>query len=162
VGPTGTVTSIEYDESIAQQAIGNLRRARSGQVLIVTGDGVYGYAPRAAYDRIICTANVWDIPPVWIRQLKDDGIIVAPISVDGLQYSAAFRCMENGDLYSTSNLSCGFVRMQGIASPPVISKHVGSTAMYLYGEQTQHIDTAALSALLSADQDQCYLSYIPE
>lgn len=159
VGSQGTITTIEYDEALAQQAADNLRRARSSEVLVVTGDGVYGYAPRAAYDRIICTANVWDIPPAWVRQLKDDGLIVAPISVDGLQYSAAFECVEDDELFSRSNLPCGFVRMQGIASPPEISKQVGSTAMFLYGEQTQRIDTAALDLLLSADQDQCYLTY---
>ncbi len=161
VGPQGTVTSIEFDEAIARQAQDNLRRARSSQVLVIAGDGVYGYAPRASYDRIICTANIWDIPPAWIRQLKDDGIIVAPISVDGLQYSAAFRPTGQGELFSSSNLPCGFVPMQGIASPPYISRQVGSTAMFLRGEQTQHIDTAALSALLSADQDECYLTYMP-
>lgn len=158
VGPRGKVTTIEYDEVLAMQAMDNLRRARSSEVLVVSGDGIHGYPPRAAYDRIICTANIWDIPPNWTRQLKDDGLIVAPISVDGLQYSAAFECVEEGELYSSSNLPCGFVRMQGIASPPNITKQVGSTAMYLYGEQTQRIDTAALQMLLSADQDECYLS----
>jgi protein-L-isoaspartate(D-aspartate) O-methyltransferase len=159
VGPGGKVTSVEYDESLAQQAIANLRRAHSGDVLVVAGDGIHGYAPRAAYDRIICTANVWDIPTNWIRQLKDDGMIVAPISVDGLQYSAAFQCSEDGTLFSSSNLPCGFVRMQGIATPPSITKQVGSTAMFLYGEHTQRIDTVALQMLLSADQDECYLTY---
>jgi protein-L-isoaspartate(D-aspartate) O-methyltransferase len=158
VGPTGRVVSVEYDEALAQQAMNNLRRARSSEVLVVAGDGVHGYAPRAAYDRIICTANVWDIPTNWSRQLKDDGLIVAPISVDGLQYSAAFSAVADDELYSTINLPCGFVRMQGIASPPNITKQVGSTAMFLYGEQTQRIDTAALHLLLSADQDECYLS----
>jgi protein-L-isoaspartate(D-aspartate) O-methyltransferase len=160
VGPDGKVTSVEYDEALAYQAIDNLRRAHSSEVLVVAGDGIFGYAPRAAYDRIICTANIWDIPPSWISQLKDDGLIVAPISVDGLQYSAAFQCVADNKLFSNSNLPCGFVRMQGIASPPSITKQVGSTAMHLYGEQTEQIDTVALHLLLSADQDQCYLSPI--
>jgi protein-L-isoaspartate(D-aspartate) O-methyltransferase len=42
-------------------------------------DGFMGWAKYAPYDRIIVTAAPVDIPPAFIDQLKDGGILVIPI-----------------------------------------------------------------------------------
>ena len=57
-------------------------------VSIVNTDAAAGYAPRAAYDRIVSTAAVWDIPPAWTRQLKPRGRMVVPLQVHAAQVSA--------------------------------------------------------------------------
>ncbi|MBC8172039.1 MAG: hypothetical protein H7X77_10215, partial [Anaerolineae bacterium] len=158
VGQQGKVTTVEFDPIIARQASDNLQRARYSSVLVVTDDGAAGYAPRAAYDRIICTAGVWDVPIAWARQLKSDGLIVTPIALDGAQVSAVFRRTGQETLTSVNNIPCGFVLMQGTAATPGQHQRVGSTTLMLAGEQLGRVDTAALHLLLSADQDQCHLS----
>jgi protein-L-isoaspartate(D-aspartate) O-methyltransferase len=157
VGQKGKVTSVEFDPIIARQANDNLLRARYSSVLVVTDDGAAGYAPRAAYDRIICTAGIWDVPSVWIRQLKTDGLIVTPIALDGAQVSATFQRIGHETLESSDNIPCGFVLMQGAGASPAQYRKVGSTALTLAGERISQMDTTALHLLLSSDQDQCHL-----
>ena len=72
VGSEGRVTSIELDVDVANQARDNLQRAGYGSVHVVEADGAAGYSPRAAYDRIICTATALGVPAAWVRQLKQD------------------------------------------------------------------------------------------
>ncbi len=47
---------------------------------LVTADGYQGLADGAPYDRILATCAITHVPPEWIRQLADDGRIVAPIA----------------------------------------------------------------------------------
>ncbi|MCU0496855.1 MAG: protein-L-isoaspartate O-methyltransferase [Anaerolineae bacterium] len=159
VGPSGSVTTIEYDEMIAQQARDHLAAVGLPQVTVITGDGALGYAPHAPYDRILATVGLWDLPAVWHDQLRSDGVIVLPIALNGMQVSAAFRPTPDGSLYSSDNRPCGFVLMRGEAAAPVFHKRVNSASMFLAGDGLDMIDTAALHLLLSADQDQCHLSY---
>ncbi len=157
VGSAGKVTSVELDRDLANQAMDHLARAHASTVSVVHGDGAQGYAPRAAYDRIIATVGIWDVPPTWTKQLKDDGIIVAPIWVDGIQISCAFHPQEDGTLYSADNVPCGFVPLRGIAAGPVVTTRITSSDLTLAADTVDHIDTAALHTLLSADHDEYYL-----
>lgn len=160
VRPTGKVTSIEYDKVIAQEAQINLQHAIMGDVTVVHGDGAQGFAPRANYDRIIATVGVWDVPHAWVRQLKQRGILVAPMWMDGLQYSAAFHLQPDGTLYSENNRPCGFVRLRGaFAGPEVQMRVMSGNSLVLHSSETAHIDSAALHLLLSADAESGYLGY---
>ena len=49
------------------------------RVEVLNQDGSEGYLKEAPYDRIIITANTPEIPENLIEQLKDGGILVAPI-----------------------------------------------------------------------------------
>jgi protein-L-isoaspartate(D-aspartate) O-methyltransferase len=160
VGQRGRIATIEYDPVIARQAVDNLQRAGFYNVLVVNDDGILGYAPRAAYDRIISTVGVWDIPLTWKRQLKEDGIIVAPVMLDGAQVSAAFHCSPQEALESDDNIPCGFVLMQGAAAVSGLFKRIGSTSLVLAGLQLSKIDSAAIHLLLSADQELCQMNEI--
>jgi protein-L-isoaspartate(D-aspartate) O-methyltransferase len=159
VRPTGKVTTIEYDKVIAHEARNNLQRAIMNDVTVVHGDGAQGFAPRASYDRIIATVGVWDVPRTWVRQLKLKGILVAPMWLEGLQYSAAFTVQPDGTLYSQDNRPCGFVRLRGAFSGPEVQVRVGSNALLLYSSDTAHIDPVALQVLLSADAESGHLGY---
>lgn len=160
VGTAGSVTTIEYDPDIAQQARDHLEAAGFPQVTVIAGDGALGYPPNAPYDRILCTAGVWDLPAAWHTQLRPDGVIVAPIALNGIQVSAAFHPTSDGSLYSADNRPCGFVLMRGESAAPDLHKQITSTPMLLAGDGLNMIDTVALHLLLSADQDQCHLSYM--
>lgn len=158
VGHTGRVTTVELDPDIARQAEKHLFHAGYGGVNVVNDDGANGYAPRAAYDRIICTAAIWDIPPAWLRQLKPGGLLVTPIWLDGMQVSAAFQPEPGGALISRENLGCAFVYLRGISEGPNVIKRIGSSGLTLMGDQVENLDAAALHMLFSADQEVCQLS----
>ncbi len=76
------VTSVEVDPATAAEAAGHLAEAGYRPTLVV-GDGAGGHADGAPYDRIIATCAVSRIPAAWIEQLADDGVIVAPLTLQG-------------------------------------------------------------------------------
>ncbi|MEU8252425.1 hypothetical protein [Nonomuraea sp. NPDC048916] len=43
------------------------------------GDGLYGYAEHAEYDRLIATCSVRTIPAAWAQQVRAGGTITAPM-----------------------------------------------------------------------------------
>jgi protein-L-isoaspartate(D-aspartate) O-methyltransferase len=159
VGETGYVTSIELDNQLADQARRNLQRMNIGNnVNVVAADGAQGYAPRASYDRIMATAATWDIPPAWIKQLKPDGLLVAPMWIEGMQVSAAFALQDDGTLYSPRNLPCAFISMRGVAAGPTAARRVGRSTLMLSAHNVQNIDSAALHLLLSDGAEMNRLS----
>lgn len=161
VGKNGRVTALELDSDVAELAEENLYRAGVNGVHIVTTDGAAGYAPRAAYDRILSTAAVWDVPPAWMRQLKPRGRIVVPIQVHAAQVSACLIPQPDGSLLSTNNIPCRFVLMRGAAAVPPLMRQVGSSPLMLWSLDAASLDTASLSLLLSQDDDLNHLSAAP-
>jgi protein-L-isoaspartate(D-aspartate) O-methyltransferase len=162
VGPKGRVTTVEIDADVARRARDHLQRALAGSVTVVDDDGAGGYAPRAMYDRIICTAAVWDLPLNWARQLKPGGIIVTPIQLAGAQVCAAFRLEPDGTLYSRDNLPCWFVEMRGVSAGDSLWRRVGSAGLTVSSVNIDRVDPAALALLLSDDHDIVRLSISPE
>jgi protein-L-isoaspartate(D-aspartate) O-methyltransferase len=155
VGESGRVTSIEIDSELSKQAAINLQHAKYGSVVVVHGDGAQGYSPRAAYDHILSTVGIWNVPPAWIQQLKPRGTIVAPIVIDGVQVSARFVLQDDGTLLSVDNRPCAFVYMLGQYAGPDFRRQVGSSSLYILADDVQNIDTAALHTLLSDDHEYC-------
>lgn len=76
------VASIEVDEAVAAEAARHLAAAGHRPALVV-GDGAAGHPAQAPYDRIIATCAVRRIPTAWIDQLAADGVIVAPLTLNG-------------------------------------------------------------------------------
>jgi len=72
------VTSIEYDDVVASRARTALARQDKFPV-IVTGDGLLGYAESAPYDRVIATCGVRTVPTAWIEQTRTGGLILTTI-----------------------------------------------------------------------------------
>lgn len=157
VGKNGRVTTVELEKDLAEQAERNLMKANMGHVRVVHADGSHGYAPRATYDRIIATVGIWDVPTAWVRQLRDDGVLLAPIWLDGLQVSAKFTKQADGTLYSADNRGCMFVYMRGNEAFPDTRKQVGSSSLYIISDSVRHIDTIRLHTLLSDDYGICNL-----
>lgn len=150
VGARGRVTTIEIDKDLAEWSQDALQRAGMAQVTVVATDGAGGYPPRAAYDRIIATVGIWDVPRAWVRQLKPKGILVAPLWLEALQVSAAFIPQPDSTLLSRDNRLCGFVQLRGLAAGPTTQLRVGSSTLHLTSD-SPHLDGAAIHALLSED-----------
>jgi protein-L-isoaspartate(D-aspartate) O-methyltransferase len=78
VGPLGAVTGVEILPGLAAASRRNLEGV--GNVEIITGDGMAGYAPRAPYDRIIATAGMPIIPGALAAQTAPGARLVLPIA----------------------------------------------------------------------------------
>lgn len=79
VGNRGKVITTEIIPELAEFAENNIKKAKIKNVEVINYDGSQGYKKEAPYDRIIITAACPRIPPPLIDQLKDNGIIVAPV-----------------------------------------------------------------------------------
>jgi protein-L-isoaspartate(D-aspartate) O-methyltransferase len=80
VEPGGRVVTTEIIPELAEYARSNLERILIKNVEVVPLDGSGGFMAYAPYDRIIVTAACPNIPAELIEQLKEGGIIVAPVS----------------------------------------------------------------------------------
>lgn len=156
VGATGKITTIELDKDLADQAQANLTRARMRSVAVVNADGAIGYSPRASYDRIISTVGIYDIPPTWIKQLKPDGVLVAPLWLNG-QVSAAFTVQPDGSLLSTHNIPCSFIQIRGAAEGPNFFVPINGSGLVLVANDLDEIDSVATHLLLTHDFESGFL-----
>src|SRR6266568_4985110 len=112
VGLGGEVTTVDIDPEVTDQASQCLDEAGYSQVRVVLADGEHGFAAHAPFDRIVVTAEAWDIPPAWVEQLAEGGTITVPLRMRGLTRSITFA-RDDGHLVSRSVHVCGFVPMRG-------------------------------------------------
>ncbi|MEV0236620.1 methyltransferase domain-containing protein [Nonomuraea sp. NPDC050786] len=75
VGQTGSVTSVEPDAAVAEQAAKNLAAAGAMPHLVV-GDGAAGCPERAPYDGVHVTYAVRIVPYAWVAQARPGAVIV--------------------------------------------------------------------------------------
>lgn len=153
VGDGGQVTSLEIDYDLAQQARDSLRAAGFADVLVVSCDAADGYEAQAPFDRIIATACVWNLPANWLRQLRGDGKLIAPIWLDGVQVCAAFEPQEDGSWLSCDNQPCAFVPLQGSAAGPRLRQKLSDGSLEILTDNSKEIDLAALSRLLESRRE---------
>lgn len=73
----GQVITLEIKEELIKKAKQNLKSYKN--IKIIKGDGSQGYSKEAPYDRIISTAAAPNILKNWLKQLKKEGIIIAPV-----------------------------------------------------------------------------------
>jgi protein-L-isoaspartate(D-aspartate) O-methyltransferase len=122
-----SVTTIDIDPEVAARARRCLDAAGYPRVRVVLGDAEGGLPASAPYDRVIVTAEAWDVPPAWVGQLAPGGRIVLPLRLRTLTRSVAFDRV--GDhLVSRSSELCGFVRMRGAG------RHSDASVFLLDGE----------------------------
>ena len=78
----GEVYSIEIVEPLGLAAKKRLAELGYKNVTVRVGDGYRGWPEQAPFDRIILTAAPPEMPPALISQLREGGIIVAPVGTD--------------------------------------------------------------------------------
>jgi protein-L-isoaspartate(D-aspartate) O-methyltransferase len=79
------VYSIEIIEELAAGAERRLKRLGYTNVEVRVGNGYYGWAEHAPYDKIIVTAACELIPPALLGQLKPGGRMVIPTGIPDKQ-----------------------------------------------------------------------------
>ena len=77
-----SVWGVERVEELVKRAKESLAAANL-QANIIWKDGEDGYPDEAPYDRIIITASVKEVEQTWIDQLKENGLLLAPVKVSG-------------------------------------------------------------------------------
>jgi len=73
------IYTIENSKILVDFAEKNIKKLNIKNVEIIPGDGTFGYEKAAPYDKIIITAACPRIPEPLIKQLKEKGMIVAPV-----------------------------------------------------------------------------------
>ena len=73
------VYAIEIVSELVKLAQGNLYQAKINNVEVIEWDGSLGYDRESPYDKVIVSAACCEIPKALIEQLREDGIIVAPV-----------------------------------------------------------------------------------
>jgi len=77
IKPNGQLYTTEIHQKLIKKAKIALKKYPS--IKIIKTDGSQGYSKAAPYDRIIATAAPKEVPQPWLNQLKDKGILIAPI-----------------------------------------------------------------------------------
>ena len=148
VGPAGEVTTVDIDSEVVRGARECLAAAGYRDVSVFCGDGEFGYAGHAPYDRIVVTAGAWDLPPAWVDQLAPGGRLVVPLRMRGLTRSIAFE-RENGYWRSRWIEECGFIPMRGAGGVAERNIQLGSdSGVILRIDDGQPADEKALGTAL--------------
>ncbi|WP_335986664.1 methyltransferase, FxLD system [Glycomyces sp. MUSA5-2] len=153
VGPAGTVVTLDIDAEVIARAEQGLAAAGYGdKVTVVQGDGEFGAAEHGPFDRILVTVGAPDIPPAWVDQLTEDGRLIVPLRIRGLERSFVFE-RDGSRLVSTDIELCGFVPMQGAGANRLRQVALYQEDIALGVDDRQPVDVPALRRAL--EQPRC-------
>lgn len=79
VAKKGKIATTEIIKELADFAKNNIKKMKIKNVQVIHADGSKGYKQKAPYNKIIVTSACPAIPQPLIDQLKEGGIILAPI-----------------------------------------------------------------------------------
>ncbi|MFB6270168.1 MAG: protein-L-isoaspartate(D-aspartate) O-methyltransferase [Halobacterium sp.] len=106
------VYSVEYVESLAEQARRTLESVGYGEVSIRQGDGHDGWPEHAPYDAAYLTCAAPEFPDAVVDQVRAGGVLVAPIGETRQRLVRAEK-QEDGGLVESDEGAVRFVQMQG-------------------------------------------------
>lgn len=96
------VCSIERMEALSMATSQRLQELNLSNIRLKIGDGFAGWPERAPFDRILLTAAPPDIPGALVKQLHENGMLIAPVGVQGqdqillkgIKWRGKLRCSE--------------------------------------------------------------------
>jgi protein-L-isoaspartate(D-aspartate) O-methyltransferase len=92
----GHVYSVEYHESLAEQARERLAELRYGDVHVRAGDGHEGWPEHAPYDAAYLTCAASGLPDAVVEQVRPGGRILAPVGDRHQRLVLAHRREDGG------------------------------------------------------------------
>jgi len=106
------VYTIERVDVLAQKAGERFRSLGYTNIHVKAGDGTLGWPEEAPFDRIMITAATPKIPDVYMEQLSEEGIILAPV---GERFSQQLlkRTKSMGQYSDEYHTPCIFVPLIG-------------------------------------------------
>ena len=88
----GHVVTVERYRTLAEIAERRLRKLELDNVTVLVGDGTLGAPEYAPFHRILVTAATPELPQGLVDQLREGGILIAPVGpIAGVQSLARFR-----------------------------------------------------------------------
>src|SRR5262245_23834719 len=156
VGPAGRVVTVDIDQDIVEAASAHLAAAAISNVRVVEADGGEGFAPEAPYDRVILTANAWDIAPAWNEQLVPGGRLVLPLKVgNSAQNAIALDKNAAGGqplFISQSVQACGFMPLRGAFTSSEVFTRIGTgTGLTLVTPDKAPIETERIAEWVGSE-----------
>ena len=85
IGKKGKVITTEIIYELSESAKRNIKKAGYKNIKVLNIDGSKGYEKEMPYDKIIVTAACREIPKELIKELKINGILVAPVGEHDVQ-----------------------------------------------------------------------------
>jgi len=113
VGPEGRVFSLEIVPEVARTAAETVQALGLTNVSIVTGDGGDGHPAGAPYDRAIFSAGAYDLSRAFRDQMKEGGLLMAVIKIEGGGDTLVVLRKTEGHFESVDVMPCGFVQLRG-------------------------------------------------
>ena len=107
-----SVYSVERFGELSERAQAALAKLDLTNIEFAVADGSCGWPADKQFDRIIVTAAMPDIPDALSNQLKDGGLIVAPVGGPSTQELIAAK-KEHGRLTTKTICGCRFVKIIG-------------------------------------------------
>ncbi len=89
------VYTIERYRTLQAEAEARFDRLRLRNIVTRLGDGMLGWPEQGDFDRILVTAGTPECPPALLAQLREGGLLVAPIGPPEQQFVTVFR--RDGD-----------------------------------------------------------------
>lgn len=87
---------IERIRELAEKIPLNLQKAGILEIEVKIGDGTFGWIEKSPFDRIILSAASLKVPEKVLEQLKEGGIIVAPLGQSYMQRLTIIKKTEKG------------------------------------------------------------------
>ena len=107
------VYSIEVIEELSEQAKQRLKRFGYVNIELRVGNGYYGWAEHAPFDKVIVTAAPDLIPPALIDQLKPGGKMVIPAGLAEAQQLILVEKDSKGKVMMKEILPVRFSQLEG-------------------------------------------------
>ncbi len=103
------VYSVETISSLAQATQKKLTQLGYKNVHVSKRDGTQGWYGHAPYNKIIVAAASQTIPPLLLKQLAKDGILVIPLGTDNNQFLTIVHKNTKGEITQRTLLPVKFV-----------------------------------------------------
>ena len=113
VGSSGHIYSLEIIPEIANRAAENIDRFGMDNVSIIEADAGDGYETESPFDRIIFTASAFDLPRNLYHQIKEDGLLLIVIKIEGGTDNLFLLQKKDEHFESIDSSPCKFVDVTG-------------------------------------------------
>ena len=110
-GDPTLVTTVEIDRHMADRAEQSLAVAGYQGIEVLCADGL-AFASNIPFDRIEVSVEAPFIAPGWVRSLRDQGLLLLPLSLKGQRYFTPALRKYSSCLRAESDSGCSFLEMR--------------------------------------------------
>lgn len=107
------VYTVEKIKSLHKEAKNRLIQKGFTNIRFKLGDGTEGWSEHQAYDRIIVTASVYQVPQKLLDQLAPGGRMIIPVGTPLMQELQRIEKDNAGNVTMTVMYHVAFVRLKG-------------------------------------------------